>query len=39
MIYLKKDNSNFLYFDKSKKINEIDEMFNSNVNKDGNFDE
>lgn len=39
MIYLKKDNSDFLYFDKSKKINEIDEMFNSNVNKDGNFDE
>ncbi len=38
-VYLNKDNIDFWYFDKNKKIEEIEEMFESEVNEDGNFDE
>ena len=38
-LYLNKDNIDFWYFDKNKKIEEIEEMFESEVNEDGDFDE
>lgn len=38
-LYLKKDNIDFWYFDKWAKTEEMDEMFNSPIDKNWNFDE
>ncbi len=38
-LYLNKDNVNFWYFDKSVKIEEIEEMFEAKVDNDWDFDE
>jgi len=38
-VYLKKDDFDFWYFDKDKKIEEITEMLNSDVDDEWNFDE
>jgi len=38
-VYLKKDNFDFWYFDKDKKIEEITEMLNADVDDEWNFDE
>lgn len=38
-VYLKKDDFDFWYFDKDKKIEEITEMLNADVDDEWNFDE
>ena len=38
-LYLNRDKVDFWYFDKDKKIEEIEEMFTSKVNEDWDFDE